>query len=169
MAVTSDIIRTWRGPSVVIRKLLAMGQREDRAIAYVMAACLLIFIAQWPRLARYAAGFDLAPGADGPEMSQLVAYEFLAWLMVWPLGFYIIAALSHVVAKAIGGKGTFYSARIALFWTLLATSPVLLLHGMTAGFVGPGPQTNLVGAVWLIAFVVIWFISLRTAEQNNDL
>ena len=150
-----------------MRDLLAMGQREDRAIAYLMVACLLIFVAQWPRLSRKAAGFDLAPGAETPEMTQLVAYEFLAWLMVWPLLFYAIAGVSHLVAKVFGGKGTHYSARIALFWTLLATTPVLLLHGMTAGFIGPGPQTNLIGAVWLIAFVVIWFLSLRTAEQSN--
>jgi len=106
MAVSSDMMRTWRQPRAVIRKLLSMGHREDRAIAYLMVACLLIFIAQWPRLSRRAAGFDLPVGAEVPELVQLMAYEFLAWLMIWPLGMYLLAAIVHIVAKIFGGKGT---------------------------------------------------------------
>ena len=168
MAVTTDIVRTWRRPRVVARELLAQGQREDRAIAYLLIACFLVFIAQWPRLSRKAAGFDLAPGAEAPELTQLMAYEFMAWIMIWPLVFYLLAAISHVVAKVLGGQGSWYGARVALFWSLLATVPILLLHGLTAGFIGPGLQTNVVGAVWLCAFVVIWIQSLREAESPND-
>ncbi len=167
MAVSTDIVRTWRRPRAVINDLLAQGKREDRAIAYLMAACFLIFVAQWPRLSRKAAGFDLAPGAEVPELDQLMAYEMLAWIMVWPLMFYFLAALSHLVAKAFGGQGSWYSARLALFWSLLATTPVLLLHGLMAGFVGPGLETNVVGAVWVVGFLVIWFSTLREAERTH--
>ena len=165
MAVSTDMIRTWRRPRQVISKLLAMGQREDRAIAYLMAACFVIFVAQWPRLSRQAAGFEVPEGMEVPELSQLMAYEFLAWLMIWPLVMYVIAALIHVVAKIFGGKGTWYSARLALFWTLLATTPALLLHGLMAGFSGPGPGTDLVGFVWVAAFLIIGFLCLREAEK----
>jgi hypothetical protein len=167
MSVLRNITRTWRKPTVVIRELFAHGQREDRAVAYLMAACLLIFIAQWPRLARKSAGFELSEGAQAPEFTQLVAYEFMAWLMIWPLFFYIIAGVTHLIAKLFGGKGTHYGARLALFWALLATSPVLLLHGLTAGFIGPGAQTNLVGVIWLIGFGVIWLMSLLTMERAD--
>lgn len=167
MAVTTDIVRTWRGPRAVIRDLLAQGQREDRAIAYVMAACFLIFVAQWPRLSRKSAGFDLAAGADAPEMSQLIAYEFMSWLIIWPLMLYVIAAITHIIAKGFGGQGSFYTARIALFWSLLATSPVLLLYGLMAGFLGPSAGTNLTGAIWVFAFAVIWFQSFREAERRQ--
>lgn len=166
MAVSNDMIRTWRQPRVVMRQLLAMGQREDRAIAYLMAACLIIFIAQWPRLSRTAAGFELPEGAEAPELSQLMAYEFLAWIMIWPLAMYALAAILHIIALAVRGKGSWYSARLALFWTLLSTTPALLLHGLLAGFNGPGPGTDLVGAIWLGAFVVIGFLCLREAEKE---
>ncbi len=166
MPVTADIVRTWRRPRAVIRDLLDQGRREDRAIAYLMISCLLIFIAQWPRLSRKAAGFELAPGAEVPELDRLMAYEFLAWIMIWPLFLYMLAALTHLIAKAIGGKGDWFGARIALFWSMLSTTPLLLLHGLMAGFVGPGPQTNLVGAVWVIAFGFIWIQSLREAESR---
>lgn len=167
MPVTKDIVRTWRRPRVVMRELLAQGKREDRAIAYLMIACFLIFVAQWPRLSRTAAGFDLAAGADVPALDRLMAYEFLAWVMIWPLFLYILAGLTHLVAKLLGGKGDWYGARIALFWSMLSTIPLLLLHGLMAGFVGPGPQTDLVGAVWVAVFGFIWFQSLREAESGT--
>ena len=164
MAVTTDILRTWRGPRAVMRDLLAQGRREDRAIAYLIAACLLIFVAQGPRLSRQAAGFDLAPGAEVRDLTELLSYELFAWLMVWPLFLYGLAAVSHLVAKAAGGRGSFWTARLALFWALLASVPLLLLHGLLAGFVGPGPQTNLVGAAWIAAFLWLWLQCLREAE-----
>ncbi len=166
MAVTNDIVRTWRRPRQVMRDLLAQGRREDRAIAYLMISCFLIFVAQWPRLSRKAAGFDLPAGAEVPELDRLMAYEFFAWLMIWPLFLYIIAALTHLVAKLLGGQGDWYGARLALFWSMLATVPLLLLHGLMAGFAGSGPQTNLIGGIWLVAFVVIWVQTLREAESR---
>ena len=51
MPVVPDILRTWRDPRGVIRDRLSAGVREDRALATVMGACALMFVAQWPRLA----------------------------------------------------------------------------------------------------------------------
>jgi hypothetical protein len=167
MAVTQDILRTWRGPRKVIRGLLADGPREDRALAYLIVACVLIFVAQWPRLSRAAAGFDVPAGAAVPELQQLMTYALFVWVMVVPLLLYGVAGLSHVLAKAVGGRGTFYAARLALFWSLLATIPLWLLQGLMAGFLGPdAPGTRLVGAVWLAGFGVIWALSLFEAEAG---
>lgn len=168
MSVTLDILRTWRSPRMIIRRHLDQGRREDRALAFVMAACFIIFVAQWPRLSRLAAGFDLPQGVEAPELSQMVAYEFLGWLMVWPLMFYVIAALFHVIAKALAGKGSFYSARLALFWSLLATTPIALLHGLCAGFLGAIASTQLVGVIWLGALLVIFAASFYEAEQRPE-
>ena len=164
MAVTTDIMRTWRGPRTVMRDLLNHGQREDRALAYLMAACIMIFIAQWPRLSRIAAGFD-GTGAEAQELSQLVAYQFYGWLMIWPLMFYAIAAAAHVAAKVFGGQGDWYGARLALFWALLATTPMALLYGLMAGFLGSVAWSNLVGGLWLLSFVVIWISCQREAGR----
>lgn len=126
---------------------------------YLMLACGLIFVSQWPGISRSAA---LNP--DGPPLQALLAITFFSWLMVWPILFYAIAALLRVVARVVGGKGTWYSARLALFWTLLATSPAWLFYGLIMGFIGPGPAANLVGGFLLLAFGVIWSISMWEAE-----
>ena len=140
MSALRDMAATYRGPGRVLSRMLAAGQREDRALAVLMAACALIFVAQWPRLARqaYLTGTDLNP---------LLGSTLLAWIFMAPLALYMLAALAHLVARVLGGKGTFYGARLALFWALFASVPLLLLHGLVAGFIGPGPQLAMVGVV----------------------
>jgi len=154
MAVSTDMMRTWRGPRRVMRGLLAMGPREDRAIAYLMAGCFLVFIAQWPRLARTAY-------LEGEEMSRLVAYEFMAWLIVWPLVFYFIAFLLHLVTRIAGQGSAPWEVRLALFWAFLAAAPAGLLYGLLNGFVGPEPGTRLVGAIWLGAIALFVVQGIR--------
>ena len=51
MSIVLDILRTYRAPREVARRRIGNTAREDRAIAVLMGACLLIFVAQWPRLA----------------------------------------------------------------------------------------------------------------------
>lgn len=158
MPVTSDITATYRGPGRVIRRLLDMGQREDRALAFLMGACVIIFFGQLPRLSREA-------HLTGRELDMLMGGALLAWVFLAPLMLYALAALSHLVAKVFGGQGSWYSARLALFWSLLASTPLLLLHGLVAGFIGPGIELQLVGAIWLAVFLWFWISSLRSAER----
>lgn len=159
MAVTTDIAATYRGPGRVLRRLLDMGQREDRALAIVMAGCVVVFIAQMPRLAREA-------HLTGQELNMMLGGSLLAWVIIAPLIFYLLAAFSHVIAKVVGGSGDWYGARLALFWALLASAPVLLLHGLVAGFIGPGPARDAVGLIWLGLFLWFWGAGLWQAERR---
>ncbi|EAR51651.1 hypothetical protein OG2516_03665 [Oceanicola granulosus HTCC2516] len=165
MAVTADIWRTWRGPRAVMRGFLAQGPREDRALAFLFLGCLLLFVAQLPRLVRVAEGLEAAPGQEAAALSQLAAYAFFGSVLVLPLMFYLLAAFSHLVARALGGQGSWFGARLALFWALLASAPLALLYGLVRGFIGPGPQAALVGVGWCVAFGVIWLLSLIEAER----
>lgn len=167
MAVTNDIVRTWRRPRAVIRDLLAQGRREDRAIVFLMVSCFLIFVAQWPRLRRVAEGFEPSPFPADMNFEGMMTYTFFGAVIILPLFMYGLAALSHLVAKLFGGKGSWYSARLALFWTLLAMSPLFLFFGLVRGLIGPGTQSLLVGGIGALAFLVIWFQSLREAESTQ--
>lgn len=160
MAVTADITATYRRPGAIFARLLDAGPREDRALVFVMSFCLLGFLAQLPRLSREAHLTD-------QPFDVLMGGALLGWMFIAPLLLYLVAALSHLVALALGGRGGWYGARIALFWALLASAPLMLLHGLTAGFVGPGPALHLVGAAWLAVFGWFWFTGLRTAESKN--
>lgn len=158
MAVTRKISATYRGPGKVMRGLLSMGQREDRALAYLMAGCVIIFVAQLPRLAREA-------HITGQELNMLMAATLMAWVFIAPLLLYCVAAASHLIARVFGGKGSFYGARLALFWALLASSPLILLNGLVAGFMGPGVQLQIVGLIWVGVFMWFWVGGLMAAEK----
>jgi len=159
MPVTTDILRTWRRPRAVMRDHLALGLREDRALIFLMSACLIMCIGQWPRLAREA-------HLTEEPLDQLIGSALYGWLFFVPLAMYLLAGLLALIARAIGSGMTGYSVRLALFWGLLAATPGALLYGMMTGFVGPGPGAQLVGAVWLIALATFWIQGLREAAAS---
>ena len=160
MAVTADMVRTYRAPRAVVRDLLAQGRREDRALIILFLACGLIFVAQWPRLSREAFLTDL-------PLDMLVGAALFGWGFVAPLALYLIAGISHLAARPFGGRGDAFGARLALFWALLAAAPLWLLHGLVAGFVGPGPAQSLVGFAALAAFLWFWVAGLVEAEGSR--
>ena len=98
---------------------------------------------------------------------MLLGGALMAWLFIAPLALYAIAGLAHLSARLGGGKGTWYSARLSLFWSLLASTPLILLHGLVAGFIGPGIELQIVGLIWLIVFGWFWFSTMRQGERGT--
>lgn len=139
-------------------RLLYMGQREDRAFAMLMGGCMILFMAQWPFRARQA-------HLNGETLTDYIQHDALGLIFLMPLMAYGIAALLRLVSRIFKAKADFYSARLALFWALLASSPTLILAGMVKGFVGLGPANSIVGAFWLIIFLWVLVNSLIEAEQ----
>ena len=160
MSLTGDILLSYRQPRRVIRRRLDAGPREDRALALLIGACLLMFAAQWPRLARAAHLHGEIP------LEVAIGGALFGWLFVAPLGLYLLAWLSHLVARLLGGRGSAFGARMALFWALLAAAPLFLLQGLVAGLIGPGPELAATGLVALGAFLLIWGICLVEAETR---
>ncbi|WP_170330151.1 YIP1 family protein [Ruegeria arenilitoris] len=161
MPVTSDIVATYRGPGRVVRRLLEMGPREDRVLAFVMIGCALVFIGHMPLQARTAHLMD-------QELNSLLAGSLYAWLLGAPLLLYLLAGISHLILRMFGGSGDWYGARLALFWAFLAASPVMLLRGLVAGFIGPGLALNCIGAAWWVVFLWFWLSGLRQTQRRAE-
>lgn len=161
MSVTLDIVRTYRSPRKVMDKLLSMGQREDRALAFLMGAAIVMFIARWPVRAREA-------HETGGTLTDFIQNDVYAMLLLFPLVMYFIAAVVRILAILCRGHGSFYTARVATFWSLLAASPLALLNGLVGGFVGPSPALTGVGLVWVIAFGVFWSLTMIEAERSGE-
>ena len=97
MAVTRDIVEAHVHPRRVMARLLAMGLREDRAIAMLMGSCLLLFMSQWPYRARQA-------HETGGTLTDTIQHDAVGLIFVLPLLAYGLAALLRLVARAIGAK-----------------------------------------------------------------
>lgn len=159
MSVTSDLVATWRRPREVLRRHLARGQSEAFAFTLLLVFLILAFVGQWPVAARDAF-LNNEPSAT-PRILAL-AYGVLILIPVA----YAVAALSRLVGKATGGRGTWYGARVALFWALAAIGPLLLLRGLVAGMIGPGPALSAVTWVSGLAFLWLWLTLLHEAERG---
>lgn len=159
MAVTADIVESWRRPRAVFRRHLARGQSEAFAFSLLFVFLLMALVARYPAAARVNAldpMIPVPPQILGTAMGLLAAIPLL----------YGLAALSHLVSRAFGGRGGWYGARMALFWALVATTPFLLLSGIVAGMIGPGPQLMLTGGVTFAAFLFQWLTALAVAETG---
>lgn len=154
MSVTADILRMYRAPRQVLRSRIGDRIREDRALATLVAACILIFVAQWPRLAREA---YLDPELG---LEQRLAGALFGWLFFAPLLFYVLAMIVHLAMRVLGRRAAGYEVRMTLFWGLLAAAPLFLLAGLAAGFGGSGIFPALTGAAALAALLVFWFMGL---------
>lgn len=161
MSVGRDILRTYRRPRRVLAERIAMGQREDRALALLFLGCAVMFVAQWPNLAR------LAWAAPEIPLSARMGGALMGWLFILPLALYVVAAASHVLARLVGGQGTWFGARMAVFWALLASTPAWLLNGLVAGFIGPGPAMTVTGTIALAAFLGFWGAGLWEVERKG--
>lgn len=159
MTVTHDLVATWRAPRAALRRHLARGQSEPFAFALLLVFLVLAFVSQWPLASReaYLAG---EPSAAPRIMAR--AFAVLATIPLW----YGLAALSHLVARALGGVGTWYGARIALFWALATVGPLMLLQGLVAGMIGPGAALWAVMAGVGLAFLWLWLTMLHEAERG---
>jgi hypothetical protein len=159
MPVTRDIAATYRGPGRVMRRLLDMGPREDRVLAFLMGFCVIGFIAQMPRLSREA-------HLSGDDLSMKMGGALMGTVFILPLVLYALAWLTYLIGRALGRDASSYGTRLALFWSLLASTPLLLLHGLVAGFIGPGPEMQFIGLVWLGFFLWFWIASLRASGEG---
>lgn len=161
MAVSADILRSYRAPRAVLRDRLAHAPegREGRALIYLMVACGLIFVAQWPRLARQAQLSDEVP------FEALMAGALFGWMFVAPLFFYAIGALLGLVLRLVRREADPFAGRLALFWALLAVSPLVLAQGAVTALVGPGALSLVSGLVVMAAFMAILIAGLRAALE----
>ena len=159
MSATTELVATWRRPREGVRRHLARGVSEPFAFSLLLIFLILAFVGQWPAAAREA--FVNGEVSAWPRILP-TAYGLLAAI---PL-LYGLAALSRIVARALGGKGSWYGARIALFWALATTGPLILLTGLVAGMIGPGPALLLVRALTGAAFLWLWLTMLHEAEKG---
>lgn len=142
------ILQSWWAPRRVVRGLSAMPERVKLVV--LMAAMLILLIAQTPMHARQAA-LDPSVPFEARMGGSLLAVMFLM-----PLIAYAVAGLVSLLSRATPWRLTQEDSRLALFWAFLAAAPAVLLSGLVAGLIGPGSALTLTRALSGIGFLMIW-------------
>jgi hypothetical protein len=159
MALTADILATYKGPGRVTKRFLGQGRNEVRALLFVLIAGLLMFIASMPYQAREA---QLDP--EVPLQARMYWSGFF-FILILPILIYVFSLLVWGLARIARRRISGYEIRFTLIWALLASTPAILLMGLVAGFIGPGIQLQIVGVVWLAVFGWFWTAGLLCADE----
>lgn len=162
MSTARVILRSYRAPRAVARSFRDAGAGESTGLGWLFAACVLFFVARLPGLSRTA---HLSDG-EAPFFGLAIG-TFFGTLLLAPILFYVLASGSHLVARAFGGQGTMTDARLAMFWGLLASSPLVLFQGLISGFIGAGPQLGLISILAFGVFLWVWLNSLIELEGGR--
>ncbi len=127
-----------------------------------MGACFLIFIAQWPRLSREA---FLDPSIP---FDARMSGALFGWLMVMPLVLYGLSLVLKFILAALRMPVEGFRLRSALFWALLASTPLWLLTGLMAGFAGDGAGPVVAGVLALGSFLTFAVFGLVAAVRTGQ-
>lgn len=174
IGLLGDVALMWVRPWHVSRRRLR-NPSEPKSFALLLAACVAVFVAQLPRLQQAAAtnpiATDQVKGEDVTyyTIAQLVSYEAYAWLLVWPLFFYALAAILHFVARLFGPRISFASSRYAVFWAFFAAAPAVLAMGVVQALRAPEHIEHGVGVIWLAAFAVFVMTGLAATRASQEL
>ncbi|WP_323037077.1 YIP1 family protein [Pararhodobacter sp.] len=153
------MLRSYRTPRAVVRGLNQGSRREARILVYLMLACALFFVAQWPGIAR-SAQLDESQPFEARMSGALFGVMFIA-----PLVFYGIAGVLTLLLRVFVAKVDGFDIRLALFWALLVVSPLSLLQGLVTGIIGQGPQALATGIVIFAVFLMVLVAGLRVALE----
>jgi hypothetical protein len=158
----ATIARAYRDPRSAMAIRREAGLSEPRVLAELMAACGLLFLASLPAAVRSAALLGIEDAVPAAVAAHLFGY-----LCLLPLIGYGLAALLHLAARALGGRGDWLGARAALFRSGLLAAPVaggLALAGAVAG------GQRLPWVTWLsyagLAFW-LWLLAASLAEAEG--
>jgi hypothetical protein len=165
MSLTHNILRSYRDPRAVVRGLALGDLREPQVMFFALLACGLIFVAQWPGLSRAA---TLDPSVT---FEQRMGGALFGIMFLLPLVLYGLAALLHGGLRLGGVIVPGMLVRLALFWALLAVTPLMLLQGGLAAFLGSGVVSQGFGFVVAVAFLYILvkgISAVRGVTQPQD-
>ena len=143
MSLIDDFIRTHSEPSIVFAKKVP-HTGDARAFAYLMLACLLMFMSRIPSTIA-GQGAHSIDRPTGPTLAAL----FLGAMIAAPMMFYLYAAAIRLLMMMMGGRIAWLHSRVVVFWSLLVVSPWVVIAGLITGYV----QINMLETIETVALI----------------
>ena len=156
MSLVQSILHSYANPAPVFKRMWAGGVEERTNLALVMGACAAGFVSAWPSLSRQSF-------ITGDPLDQLMGGALLGWVMIAPLMLYVLAFMLFLLSRIWSSAASSAQVRRILFWALVVGTPVLLLHGLVAGFIGAGTAKTIVGAIWMGVILRTIIVGFRSA------
>ena len=146
-SLAARVAGAYRAPAASFDREKSFGLTERRLIAYAFGASLFLTLG---RVMAETVRPELAIGAD---RTAWFAATVLIGFSFGVLALYGIAALIRIIARLFGGAGGWAETRLALFWSGLATGPLIALgHVAGAALDGRSLGAFAGGAIWAVLF-----------------
>ena len=158
MSVVINISKTYYKPTQTYSKLFAAGASEKENLAYLVGGCVISFVAQWPAQSRQAF-------INQQPVDELMGAILLSNLFLLPLIFYLVSAIILIFAKIFKSNILGADLRLIIFWSYLASTPILLLVGLIQGFFGKNYQYYTVAGLWLFVFLSFIYSGFRERSK----
>ena len=161
MSLVQNIVRTYRTPRKAFAGLIAQDPREPQVLMFMLLACGLIFVSQWPVLSRAA---YLDPSVT---FQQRMGGAMFGIMFMLPLLLYGLSGLVQLGLRLVAGQVEGLHVRLVLFWSLLAVTPLMLMRGGLSAFLGATPAVTAFGFVVLAVFLYILGAGLVVVARSR--
>jgi hypothetical protein len=157
------MLGAWADLRGSMRAELDRDPSEGRLLFYVMFAGLFRFVGA----AMVLAYGPLALAMPEDVFRGQIAASFVAIFFLLSLLYYAVAATGGGLARAMGGTGSWYDSRAALFWAALIAAPAILASKLLALILAgmPGPVVGSVEMLGEVAFA--WTTAHCFAEAHG--
>ncbi|MHA3978659.1 YIP1 family protein [Halovulum sp. GXIMD14794] len=166
--LVASIAASWKDLRGGVRRRLDARPPEAGLLAHAYLAAALAFVAGLPSAIADARALE---ATQRDALTGVLAGRAFAAIFLFPLLLYLLAALQRLVARAFGGQGSFYSARVALFWAVVVALPLVLAEGLISALVPAlPPETGGIVAQAASAAVglgFLWIWAVMAAESEG--
>lgn len=149
-SLSSLYLTSWFRPDVGVNAIKSKNPSESTLLSLVMIGCIIQLLGNIGAILLYG---------EQADQYQLILAAIVAMLFFLPLIVYGVSWVAGKVCNALGGRGTLFETRIAVFWVFLLVSPLVALSDVFLS--NTMPLSILVGC----AMAYIASVALKTIHQ----
>lgn len=158
MSLVLNIVRTYRRPRAVVKGLISQELREPQVFFFNALFCVLVLFVQLPVL-------SLRADTSSMSYEELRSGTIMGVLFVLPLLLYGLALVLGGVLRVLRNPAPGLWVRLALFWSLLAVTPLMMVHSALSATLGQTEAVIGFGFVVAGAFLYILISALVEVTQ----
>ena len=154
-----SILLAYKDFSVSYNLERARSSGENWVLFLSFTGSLILFLANLPYQIAASPSF-----INGNTALYLGLLGFVA-VFFMPLFLYLLSGVVYVILNIFKGRGSFYEVRLAVFWSINVSGPVLIINGLLKGFFFES-ETILYVSCLLETFVGWVFASILTEAAH---
>ena len=154
-----NIFLAYRDFSNSFRMLNSTRVSERTLLFLAFTGTVILFMANIP--------VQVATSQDVVDVDAKVYLGLITFVSIFfiPLFLYFVSGLLFVLLRLFGGLATFTEFRLALFWAVNVSGPLLVLNGLLTGFFYKSVAIEYV-SIALQSFIA-WIISSMLVEAEQ--